>query len=62
MNDFFPAIVSVAILASVFLFAFLSDLRRMRQLRAPKRPWLRARSDEEIEQAETAQRRWPDAE
>ena len=34
--DFLPAIVSVSILVSVFLFAWISDVRRIRRLNAPE--------------------------
>ena len=36
LNDFLPAIVSVSILVSVFLFAWISDVRRIRRLNAPE--------------------------
>ena len=36
LNDFLPAIVSVSILVSVFLFAWISDVRRIQRLNAPE--------------------------
>jgi hypothetical protein len=36
LNDFLPAIVSVGILVSVFLFAWISDVRRIQRLNAPE--------------------------
>ena len=36
LNDFLPAIVSVSILVSVFLFAWISDVRRIQRLSAPE--------------------------
>jgi hypothetical protein len=35
LNDFLPAIVSVGILVGVFLFAWVSDVRRIQRLNAP---------------------------
>jgi hypothetical protein len=35
-NDFLPAIVSVGILVGVFLFAWISDVRRIQRLNAPE--------------------------
>lgn len=34
LNEFIPAIVSIAVLVSAFLFAFVSDMRRVRRHRA----------------------------
>ena len=34
LNDFIPAIISIAILVSAFLYAFVSDMRRGRRRRA----------------------------
>jgi hypothetical protein len=31
LNDFIPAIISIAILVSAFLYAFVSDMRRIRR-------------------------------
>jgi hypothetical protein len=36
LSDFLPAIVSVSILVSVFLFAWISDVRRIQRLNAPE--------------------------
>jgi hypothetical protein len=36
LNDFLPAIISVAILVAVFLYAWISDLRRIRRLSPPE--------------------------
>jgi hypothetical protein len=36
LNDFLPAIVSVGILVGVFLFAWISDVRRIQRLNAPE--------------------------
>jgi hypothetical protein len=36
LNDFLPAIVSVGILIGVFLFAWISDVRRIQRLNAPE--------------------------
>jgi hypothetical protein len=36
LNDFLPAIISVAILVAVFLYAWISDLRRVRRLSPPE--------------------------
>jgi hypothetical protein len=35
-NDFLPAIVSVGILVGGFLFAWISDVRRIQRLNAPE--------------------------
>jgi hypothetical protein len=43
MNDFFPAVISIAILAAVFLGAWASDRRRIRRLNVPLR--IRTRVD-----------------
>jgi hypothetical protein len=37
LNDFLPAIISVAILIAVFLYAWISDMRRIRRLRPRER-------------------------
>jgi hypothetical protein len=36
LNDFLPAIVSLSILVGVFLFAWISDVRRIQRLNAPE--------------------------
>jgi hypothetical protein len=36
LNDFLPAIVSVGILGGVFLFGWISDVRRIQRLNAPE--------------------------
>jgi hypothetical protein len=36
LNDFLPAIVSVDILAAFFLYAWISDIRRIRHFNAAK--------------------------
>ncbi len=36
LNDFLPAIVSVGIVVGVFLFAWISDVRRIQRLSAPE--------------------------
>jgi hypothetical protein len=36
LNDFLPAIVSLGILLGAFLFAWISDVRRIQRLNAPK--------------------------
>jgi hypothetical protein len=36
LNDFLPAIVSVGILAAFFLYAWISDIRRIRHFNAAK--------------------------
>lgn len=36
LNDFLPAIVSVAILAGAFLFVWSSDVRRTRRIEVPE--------------------------
>jgi len=36
LNDFLPAIVSVGIVIGVFLFAWISDVRRIQRLNAPE--------------------------
>jgi hypothetical protein len=38
MNDFLPGIVSVAVLTGVFIFACMSDVRRLRRLEAKRPP------------------------
>jgi len=35
LNDFLPAITSIAILAGAFLYAWVSDVRRIRRHRTP---------------------------
>jgi hypothetical protein len=35
-NDFLPAVVSAAILLGCFLFAWISDVRRIQRLTAPE--------------------------
>jgi hypothetical protein len=47
LNDFLPAIVSVSILVSVFLFAWISDVRRIRRLNAPELMQTRVLSETE---------------
>jgi hypothetical protein len=37
LNDFLPAIVSLGILVGAFLFAWISDVRRIQRLSAPER-------------------------
>jgi hypothetical protein len=51
-NDFLPAIVSVGILVSVFLFAWISDVRRIQRLNAPE--LMRTRVLSEIESESVA--------
>ncbi|MGA3045681.1 MAG: hypothetical protein ABSD67_03620 [Terracidiphilus sp.] len=34
LNEFIPAIVSIAVLVCVFLFAFIADMRRIRRYKA----------------------------
>jgi hypothetical protein len=36
LNDFLPAIVSVGIVFGAFLFAWISDVRRIQRLNAPE--------------------------
>jgi hypothetical protein len=36
LNDFLPAIVSLGIVVGVFLFAWISDVRRIQRLSAPE--------------------------
>jgi hypothetical protein len=36
LNDFLPAIVSLGILVGAFLFAWISDVRRIQRLGAPE--------------------------
>ena len=45
--DFLPAIVSVSILVSVFLFAWISDVRRIQRLNAPELMQTRVLSETE---------------
>ena len=52
LNDFLPAIVSVGILAGVFLFAWISDVRRIRRLNAPERMQTRVLPQIESESVE----------
>ena len=35
-NEFLPAIISLGILAGAFLFAWISDVRRIQRLSAPE--------------------------
>jgi hypothetical protein len=35
LNDFLPAITSIATLAATFLYAWVSDIRRIRRLSPP---------------------------
>jgi hypothetical protein len=35
LNDFLPAVTSIAILAAAFLYAWISDVRRIRRHRLP---------------------------
>ena len=50
--DFLPAIVSVSILVSVFLFAWISDVRRIQRLNAPELMQTRVLSEIERESVE----------
>jgi hypothetical protein len=50
--DFLPAIVSVSILVSVFLFAWISDVRRIQRLNAPELMQTRVLSEIESESVE----------
>jgi hypothetical protein len=52
LNDFLPAIVSVGILAAVFLFAWISDVRRIQRLNAPELMQTRVLSEIENESVE----------
>jgi hypothetical protein len=52
LNDFLPAIVSVSILVSVFLFAWISDVRRIQRLNAPELMQTRVLSEIESESVE----------
>ena len=36
LNDFLPAIVSLGIVVGAFLFAWISDVRRIQRLSAPE--------------------------
>ena len=36
LNEFLPAIVSLGVLAGAFLFAWISDVRRIQRLNAPE--------------------------
>jgi hypothetical protein len=36
LNDYLPAIVSLGILIGAFLFAWISDVRRIQRLNAPE--------------------------
>jgi hypothetical protein len=47
LNDFLPAIVSVGIVVGAFLFAWISDVRRIQRLNAPE--LMRTRVLSEIE-------------
>ena len=49
LNDFLPGIVSVAILASAFAFAFVSDMRRIRRLRPSKNPATQIYASKQVE-------------
>jgi hypothetical protein len=51
-NDFLPAIVSVGIVIGVFLFAWISDLRRIQRLNALERMQTRVLSGIESESVE----------
>jgi|HubBroStandDraft_5_1064220.scaffolds.fasta_scaffold2159600_1 hypothetical protein len=44
-NDFLPAIISVGIVIGSFLFAWISDVRRIQILNAPKLMQTRIRSE-----------------
>jgi hypothetical protein len=50
-NDFLPAIVSVGILVGVFLFAWISDVRRIQRLNAPELMQTRVLSEIESEES-----------
>jgi len=52
LNDFLPAIVSVGILVGVFLFAWISDLRKIQGLNAPELVQTRVPSEIEGESVE----------
>jgi hypothetical protein len=52
LNDFLPAIVSVGILAGAFLFAWISDVRRIQRLNAPELMQTRVLSEIESESVE----------
>jgi hypothetical protein len=52
LNDFLPAIVSVGTLVGVFLFAWISDLRRIQRLHAPELVQTRVPSEIEGERVE----------
>ena len=51
-NDFLPAIVSVGIVIGVFLFAWISDVRRIQRLNAPELMQTRVLSEIESESVE----------
>jgi hypothetical protein len=51
-NDFLPAIVSVGIVIGVFLFAWISDVRRIQRLNALERMQTRVLSGIESESVE----------
>jgi hypothetical protein len=52
LNDFLPAIVSAGILVGVFLFAWISDVRRIQRLNAPEPVQTRVPSEIESESVE----------
>jgi hypothetical protein len=49
MNDFVPVIVSVGFLSTVFLFAYVCDVRRVRRQKEAKRQPAQIRSLERKE-------------
>ena len=49
LHDFLPAIVSIGILAGALLFAWISDVRRIRRFHVPEIVQTRAHSTIEIE-------------
>jgi hypothetical protein len=54
LNDFLPAIVSIGILAGAFLFAWISDVRRIRHSDVPELVPARVHSVIERESREPA--------
>jgi len=51
LHDFLPAIVSIGILAGAFLFAWISDVRRIRRFHVPELMQTRVDATIEIESA-----------
>jgi hypothetical protein len=51
LNDYLPAIVSLGILIGAFLFAWISDVRRIQRLNAPELMQTRVLSEIESEES-----------